>query len=80
MPSLIEELTTMKKDTPITSAVATYGDRAGAVNDFDGVMAAKTSGAFDHVAVAVVTKGSTATSRSSTTTAPRSTVDGVVRS
>ena len=46
----------MRNDTPITLAVATYGNRAGAVSDFDRVMAAKTSGSFDHVAVAVITK------------------------
>ena len=46
----------MRNDTPITLAVATYGNRAGAVSDFDRVMAAKTSGSFDHVAVAVMTK------------------------
>lgn len=47
----------MKKDTPITLAVATYGDRGTAVNDFDRVMDAKKGGSFDHVAVAVMTKG-----------------------
>ena len=47
----------MDKNTPITLAVATYADRAGAVADFDKVMAAKKSGAFDHIAVAVITKG-----------------------
>ena len=47
----------MRKDTPITLAVATYADRTEAVRDFDRVMAEKTSGAFDHVAVAVMTKG-----------------------
>ena len=47
----------MRKDTPITLAVATYPDRAEAVADFDRVMAEKTSGAFDHIAVAVITKG-----------------------
>ena len=43
----------MKNDTPITLAVATYGNRAGAVSDFDRVMAREETGAFDHVAVAV---------------------------
>jgi hypothetical protein len=47
----------MKKDTPIALAVATYGDRGTAVNDFDRVMDAKRGGSFDHVAVGVVTKG-----------------------
>ena len=47
----------MNKDTPITLAVATYGDRGTAVNDFDRVMDAKKGGSFDHVAVAVMTKG-----------------------
>ncbi len=47
----------MNKDTPITLAVATYSDRATAVNDFHAVMAAKSEGAFDHVAVGVPTKG-----------------------
>ena len=46
----------MRNDKPITLAVATYGNRAGAVSDFDRVMAEKKSGAFDHVAVAVITK------------------------
>jgi uncharacterized membrane protein len=47
----------MRNDTAITLAVATYSDRTGAVAGFDRVMAAKSSGAFDHVAVAVITKG-----------------------
>jgi len=46
----------MRNDTPITLAVATYSDRAGAVAGFDRVMSSKSSGAFDHVAVAVITK------------------------
>ena len=46
----------MKKDTPITLAVATYSDRDSAVADFEGIMASKTGGAFDHIAVAVITK------------------------
>jgi uncharacterized membrane protein len=46
----------MRSDTPITLAVATYGNRAGAVSDFDRVMAAKSDGSFDHVAIAVITK------------------------
>ena len=46
----------MRKDTPITLAVATYPNRAGAVTAFDEVMSQKSSGAFDHVAVAVITK------------------------
>src|SRR4249920_2079398 len=47
----------MNKETPITLAVATYGDRGTAVNDFDRVMDAKKGGSFDHVAVGVMTKG-----------------------
>ena len=46
----------MRNDTPITLAVATYADRAAAVNDFHRVMDAKSGGDFDHVAVAVLTK------------------------
>jgi uncharacterized membrane protein len=55
-PDQTKESTTMKKDTPITLAVATYSDRDGAVADFKGVMAEKTAGAFDHIAVGVITK------------------------
>ena len=47
---------TINKDTPITLAIVTYDDRAHAVADFKGVMASKSGGAFDHVAVAVITK------------------------
>ena len=46
----------MRKDTPITLAVATYDNREAAVLDFHRVMAMKSDGAFDHIAVAVITK------------------------
>ena len=36
----------MANDTPITLAVATYGDRVGALNDFDRAMAEKSNGAL----------------------------------
>ncbi|MCJ7437055.1 MAG: hypothetical protein MUP97_04745 [Acidimicrobiia bacterium] len=47
----------MKKDTPIVLAVATYADRQGAVDDYDAVKSAKRDGDFDHLAVAIVSKG-----------------------
>ena len=47
----------MKKDTPIVLAVATYADRQGALDDYDIVKSAKREGDFDHLAVAIVSKG-----------------------
>ena len=46
----------MKNDTPLVLAVATYASRDAAVEDFHGVMAAKTEGEFDHIAVSVLPK------------------------
>jgi hypothetical protein len=46
----------MEASTPITLAVAVYGDRDSCVADYHGVREAKTEGEYDHVAVAVITK------------------------
>ena len=47
----------MKNDTPIVLAVATYADRQAALDDYEEIKSAKRAGDFDHLAVAVVTKG-----------------------
>ena len=47
----------MNQDTPIVLAVATYASRGEADEDYDAVRHAKREGDFDHLAVAIVTKG-----------------------
>lgn len=44
-------------EKPSTIAVGTYADRDAAVADYEAIRHAKTDGRFDHLAVAVVTKG-----------------------
>jgi uncharacterized membrane protein len=43
-------------DKPITVAVATYGDKGGAEQDFDAVWGIKHEGQLDHLAIAMVEK------------------------
>ena len=47
----------MNNDTPIVLAVATYASRESAEEDYEAVKHAKRHGDFDHLAVAIVTKG-----------------------
>lgn len=48
----------MDPNTPMVIAAARYRDRAAAVEDFNNVWNAKRQGDFDHIAAAVLTKGS----------------------
>jgi hypothetical protein len=47
----------MDASTPLVIAVATYASRDAAVQDFNTVWGAKHEGEYDHIAVAVLTKG-----------------------
>ena len=46
----------MKSETPITLAVAIYGNREDAVADYDFLRQVKSTGDLDHIAIAVLTK------------------------